>query len=265
MSDTMAVTLPHMEVMDRLWQLPLVETAWLTSTGLYDRVKQSHGLAHWTLSTAEGAVSRAVETIAPVANRLATPIHIVDMKLCQGLDILEQKVPMVKEQPQQILDNAKEVVSARVVQPVVQTAAAARQVNVSSLRDLSWSKANELLESRYGQVALSGLDTSSLLADSYLDYYLPEEDEVEEEEDNKIHPSTQCEDKVLHTAHTVGRLSHKAGRRLYRSVNNRLRQVNLQNINEYLNSLRLVVHLTSYLNAVNQGVDHRTSNHTTSN
>ncbi|KAG8291909.1 Perilipin-2 [Homalodisca vitripennis] len=80
-----------------------------------------------------------------------------------------------------------------------------------------------------------------------------------------LHPSTQCEDKVLHTAHTVGRLSHKAGRRLYRSVNNRLRQVNLQNINEYLNSLRLVVHLTSYLNAVNQGVDHRTSNHTTSN
>uniref|UniRef100_A0A1B6KW71 Uncharacterized protein n=1 Tax=Graphocephala atropunctata TaxID=36148 RepID=A0A1B6KW71_9HEMI len=229
MSEVMAATLPHMEVVDRLWQLPMVESAWLTSAGLYDRVKQSHGLAHCTLSLAEGAVSRAVETIAPVANRLATPIHVVDMKLCQGLDILEQKIPMVKEQPQQILDNAREVVSTRVVQPVVHTAAAARQVNVSSLRELSWSKANELLESRYGQVALSGLDSSSMLADSYLDYYLPEDEE--EEENNKIHPSTQCEDKVLHTVHTVGRLSHKAGWRVYHSVDQRIRRVNLQNIN----------------------------------
>lgn len=97
-----AATMPHMEVVDRLWQLPVVESAWNTSFDLYGRVKNAHGLAHWTLSTAEGVATRAVETIAPLANKLSTPIHVVDMKLCQGLDIIEQKMPIVKEQPQQV-------------------------------------------------------------------------------------------------------------------------------------------------------------------
>lgn len=56
---------------------------------------------------------------------------------------------------------------------------------MSSLRDLSWSKANEILESRYGTLALTGLDSTSSLADSYLDYYLPEEEENEEFNENR--------------------------------------------------------------------------------
>ncbi|XP_054273498.1 lipid storage droplets surface-binding protein 2 [Macrosteles quadrilineatus] len=250
-------SLPHMEVVDRIWRLPVMESAWNTSYNIYDRMKNANGLANWTLSTAEGAVHLAVETIAPVANRLSTPIHVVDMKLCQGLDILEQKVPIVKEQPQQILESTKDLVSSKVVQPVMQTASAAKQVNVASLKDLSWSKANEILETRYGNMALQGLDSTSSVANTYLDYYLPEE---EEEEDNeRLHPSSECDDKVLHTAHTVGRLSNKVGRRVYRTLSQRLRNVNKQNINEYLNNLSLVVQMTSYLNSVNQAVDQRTA------
>lgn len=254
------VALPHMEVVDRIWRLPVMESAWNTSHNLYDRVKNANGLAHWTLSTAEGAVYMAVETIAPVAHRLSTPIHVVDMKLCQGLDLIEQKVPMVKEQPQQILETTKDMVCTKVVQPVLQTASAAKQVNVASLKDLSWTKANEILESRYGHMALQGLDSTTSVADSYLDYYLPED---EQEDDNqRLHPSSECEDKVLHTAHTVGRLSNKVGRRVYRTLSQRLRNINKQNINEYLNNLSLVVQLTSYLNSVNQGVEQRTVNTT---
>lgn len=63
----------------------------------------------------------------------------------------------------------------------MQTASAAKQVNVSSLKDLSWSKANEILETRYGSMALNGLDNTSSLADSYLDYYMPEEEEESDE------------------------------------------------------------------------------------
>lgn len=94
--------MPRMEVVERFWRLPAMESAWNTSYSLYDTVKSAHGLTHWALSTAEGVVSKAVETVAPVANRFATPIHVVDMKLCQGLDILEQKLPVVKEPPQQV-------------------------------------------------------------------------------------------------------------------------------------------------------------------
>lgn len=72
-----------------------------------------------------------------------------------------------------------------------------------------------------------------------------------------VHPSSECEDKVLHTAHTVGRLSNKVGRRVYRTLSQRLQNINKQNINEYLNNLTLVVQLTNYLNSVNQRVDQR--------
>lgn len=79
----------------------------------------------------------------------------------------------------------------KVVQPVVQTAAVAKHVNVASLKDLSWSKANEILESRYGHMALSGLDSTSMMADSYLDYYLPQEEEEGQ--------SDQDQSRCLHT------------------------------------------------------------------
>lgn len=69
-----------------------------------------------------------------------------------------------------------------------------------------------------------------------------------------MHPSSECEDKVLHTAHTVGRLSTKVGRRVYRTLSHRLQNINKQSVNEYLNNLTLVVQLTNYLNAVNQGM-----------
>lgn len=79
-------------------------------------------------------------------------------------------------------ESAKEMVSTKVVQPMVQTASAVKQVNVASLKDLSWTKANEILESRYGHMALTGLDSTSMMADSYLDYYLPKEEEETEDE-----------------------------------------------------------------------------------
>jgi len=254
-----------MEVVDRIWRLPVMESAWNTSHNIYDRVKNANGLAHWTLSTAEGAMHMAVETIAPMAHRLSTPIHVVDMKLCQGLDLLEQKVPIVKEQPQQvgeILESTKELVSCKVVQHVIQTASAAKQVNVASLKDLSWTKANEILESRYGHMALQGLDSTTSVADNFLNYYLPEDEEEEEDDNQRLHPSSECDDKVLHTAHTVGRLSNKVGRRVYRTLSQRLNNINKQNINEYLNNLSLVVQLTSYLNSVNQGVEQRSGSAT---
>lgn len=260
MQSEVATQLPHMEVMDRLWRLPMVESAWNTSAGMYGYVKNYHPVSNWTLSTAEGAVQMAVQTIAPVAKKFESPIHVVDEKLCKGLDILEQKVPMVKETPQQVgeklkefQNTAKDYVNAT-LQPALQTVEVAKKMNVSSLKELSWTKANEILGSHYGQKALSGLDSTTSIAEQYIDYYLPSEDSGEEENEH-IHPSSECEDKVLHTVHTVGRLSNKVGRRVYRTLSRRVSQINKDNINEYLNSLAAVVHLTSYLNEINKRVE----------
>uniref|UniRef100_A0A1B6CDF8 Lipid storage droplets surface-binding protein 2 n=1 Tax=Clastoptera arizonana TaxID=38151 RepID=A0A1B6CDF8_9HEMI len=254
------VQMPHMEVIDRLWKLPVMESAWNTSTGVYGRVKNCHSLANWTFSTAEGAMFKAVETIAPIAKKFESPIHKVDEKLCQGLNIIERKIPCVKNPPHQVYENAKDYVSSTVIQPAIQTVEAAKKMNVKSLKDLSWSKANQILESRYGSMALSGLDTTTSYADLYVDYYLPSEGD--ESADEHLHPNAECEDKVLHTVHSVGRLSNKVGRRVYRKLSRRISQINRQNINDYLNNLSAVVQLTNYLNSINQGVQNRVNTET---
>lgn len=70
-----------------------------------------------------------------------------------------------------------------------------------------------------------------------------------------VHPSSECDDKVMHAVHTVGILSNKMSSRLYHAVSHRISQINKQNINEYLMSLSLVVQLTYFLNSVNRRVD----------
>lgn len=50
---------------------------------------------------------------------------------------------------------------------------AAGQQKASTLKDLSWQKANEMLATQYGGMAVSGVDNSSALAERLLEYYFP--------------------------------------------------------------------------------------------
>ncbi|XP_075217283.1 lipid storage droplets surface-binding protein 2-like [Lycorma delicatula] len=257
------VSIPHMEVVDKLWKLPMIEYAWTTSYDIYGRVKASHDILNWTFSTAEGAMHKAIEHVAPVAMKFEQPIHTVDEKLCQGLDKLEEKLPLVKQPPSQVYENAKNYVSSS-IQPAVQTVQESfifkevKKFNVKSLKELTWSKANDIISSPYGHVALSGVDFTTLTADRYLDYYMPA-DKDDETEIQHVHSVHECDDKVMHAVHTVGVLSNKVSRRLYYTVSHRIGQINKQNINEYLSSLALVVQLTNFLNSVNRSVEETTS------
>lgn len=68
----------------------------------------------------------------------------------------------------QIYESAKSYVS--------NSAAAGK---VQSITTKSWEKANEVLSTSYGNMALNGLDTTSNIADKYIDYYLPAEEDEE--------------------------------------------------------------------------------------
>ncbi|XP_014271040.1 lipid storage droplets surface-binding protein 2 [Halyomorpha halys] len=201
------VQMPQIHVIGKLKEIPLVECAYNTSSDVYKKVKESNGLLTWTLQSAEGAFMTALEAVAPVANKFQQPIQVVDDTLCKGLVVLQEKVPIVKEPPAQIVETAKTKVSQ---------ISASTVEHVHTITNKGWDKANQVLSStHYGNVALSGLDSASTTADRYIDYYLPA---VEGEENIHPHPSSECEDKVLHTVHTVGTLSSKVGRRVYNRV-----------------------------------------------
>lgn len=130
-----------------------------------------------------------MNTAAPIINTLDRPIQFVDQTLCTGIDKLEAKAPIIREQPQDIYQQARNKV-VDVVQPTLNRVCsmrAAGQQRAHSLKDLSWQKANEVLATQYGSMAVSGLDTTSALAERLLDYYFPKIENDTAEDDNSMY------------------------------------------------------------------------------
>jgi len=96
----------------------------------------------------------------------------------------------------QIYDAAKAVMSSS-LQPTIEKLHAAKESatqQASALKEISIAKANELLNTEYGNKAVQGVDNTSVLVNRLLDHYFPP---VEGEENtpsvflNILHDSTQ--------------------------------------------------------------------------
>lgn len=249
----MGSLLPQLESWERMMKLPVVEKAWGKGQDVYGKVKDHNRMFHWAFSTAENTLNRAVTIAAPVVQKFDHPIHLVDQTLVKGIDKLEIKAPIIKEQPQEIYNQAKtKVIDA--VQPHLSKVCSlkvAGQQKASSLKELSWNKANEVLATQYGSMAVSGVDTTSALAERLLDYYFPRS-ENDTEDDNA--PIASSDDPVLHTVQTVGRLSNIVARRVYRTVTRQVKVLKKEDVYEYIASLIAILRLTQYLNLNNAGV-----------
>ncbi|XP_034659726.1 lipid storage droplets surface-binding protein 2 isoform X1 [Drosophila subobscura] len=262
--------LPHLESLERIIKLPVVNAAWDKSQDVYGKVKGKNRVFEWALTAAEDCVTRAVTTAAPFVTKLDRPISFVDQTLVKGIDKLEVKAPIIKDTPQEIYNQAKSKV-IDVVQPHLERVVkfkAAGQQKAASLKDLAWQKANEVLATQYGSLAVNGVDTTTALAERLLEYYFPKsESDVEEDNDDKQNavahngkssendmPVSASEDPVLHTVQTVGRLSNKISRRVYRNVSRQIKQVQKGNINDYLSSLIAALKLHQYINFINSSM-----------
>jgi len=240
---TEVAQLPHLKVFDRIIELPIVELALVKSAETYSRVKDSNQLVHWALTTAESSLStakrQAMPIAVPIAKRLESPINFVDDTLCLGLDKIEEKVPLVKEKPAQILEKAVSRISH--VNDLI-------HVQAANLRDLSWNTANQILDTRYGSVAVKGIDNTALVVDKLIDRYFPAT-----KEEKPIDISEAEEDKLLHTLQTVGHLSNKAARRVYLNIIHHLSTIKKDGLlNSYVNSLVEFLRLTKYLHTANE-------------
>ncbi|XP_073829452.1 lipid storage droplet-2 isoform X1 [Musca autumnalis] len=266
--------LPHLESLERIIKLPVVGAAWDKSQDVYGKVKGKNRVFNWALSAAEDCVSRAVTTAAPIVSRLDRPIQYVDQTLVKGIDKLEVKAPIIKDTPQEIYNQAKNKV-IDVVQPHIDRVVkfkTAGQQKAASLKDLAWQKANEVLATQYGSLAVNGVDTTTALAERLLEYYFPKSESDVEEDDNDVkdtavtqnghngkHPENDIpvpasEDPVLHTVQTVGRLKNKISRRVYRNVSRQIRKVQKGNVNDYLSSLIAALKLHQYINFINSSM-----------
>lgn len=246
-----AALLPHLESLDRMLKLPVVDATWQQTQNVYGRVKDYNPLLTWALGTAEDVVYRAVTISAPLVQKLDRPLQLVDQTLVKGIDKLEVNAPIIKEQPAEIYQQARTRVIETVkphIEKVCELRSASQQ-RAASLKDLSWRKANEVLATQYGSLAVNGVDTTAQLAERLLDYYFPKSDN--DADDDNV-PISAKDDPVLHTVQTVGRLSNKVARRVYRTVSTQVKSLRKEDVRDYVATLIAVLRLTQYLNFINE-------------
>ena len=103
-----------LESVNKISQLPVVESTLGLASDLYKKVKDSNSMVSAALdraeSTTQSVVTRAVDMGRPVAARLQGPIQRVDSALCTGIDYVESKVPAVKLPPKEMYERVVGVV-----------------------------------------------------------------------------------------------------------------------------------------------------------
>lgn len=92
----------RIQAVNRARQIPSVNYLWDKSTEVYGRVKGANTFVNWAFDTMESMLNIMIEKSLPVARLMEKPIYTLDKTLCQGLDFVEVKLPIIKEKPKQV-------------------------------------------------------------------------------------------------------------------------------------------------------------------
>lgn len=93
----------RIQAVDRARKIPSVNYLWDKSTEVYGRVKGANTFVNWAFDTVESMVNVMIEKSLPVARLIEKPIYTLDKTLCQGIDFVEVKLPIIKEEPKQVI------------------------------------------------------------------------------------------------------------------------------------------------------------------
>lgn len=93
----------HLESVDRIVSIPLVETSFKRIEDLYGRVKHNNRLFNWYFETAESTIFAAYESVQPAVKLFEAPLKHLDGVMCKSLDLLEQRIPLVYLPPEMVM------------------------------------------------------------------------------------------------------------------------------------------------------------------
>lgn len=188
--------LPRFQSVARITSFPIVENSIHIAGHVYDRLKRTNSLVNWSLNNAEQSLAIATASAKPVIYVLNGPITTIDQLLCKGIDIVEQRVPVVHLPPHLMYCNAREYVNNKIVRPVL--------IRAGSMKQIGSQAAN---------VAADTLDGALTVADKYVDEYLPADptDKVADEK-TAMEPVSKTTRTIKHGA----RLSRKLQKGLTR-------------------------------------------------
>ncbi|XP_032295209.1 lipid storage droplets surface-binding protein 1 isoform X5 [Drosophila virilis] len=199
----------HMEAIDRITSIPLVESSVKRVEHIYDKVKNNNRLFSWYFETAEATISAAYDTVQPAVKLFEMPIKRLDNMMCKSLDILEQRIPLVYLPPEMMYWNTKEYMSDHLVRPVLKRADSVKQIG------------NAVLESPLTTYAADRIDGAFTAGDKFVDKYLVpiriDQDQTDAPHDDDNEPpagAASDERGAIKAIHHGQRFSRKLKRRL---------------------------------------------------
>ncbi|CAK1543813.1 unnamed protein product [Leptosia nina] len=144
---------PKLESLERVVQIPIVESGIGVTEKIYTRIRESNRLIRWYFTLGEKSLDIGFQLALPAVHLLETPIHQLDKLLCKSLDVVEKQVPSIYLPPQAIYSETRRFVLRR----------------ADSVKYLGTA----VLDSRVTAVTATALDRALTTADKYMDIYLP--------------------------------------------------------------------------------------------
>ncbi|XP_034663940.1 lipid storage droplets surface-binding protein 1 isoform X1 [Drosophila subobscura] len=201
----------HLEAIDRIGSIPLVESSVKRVENIYGKVKNNNRLFSWYFEAAEATISAAYGSVQPAVKLFEHPLKRLDNVMCKSLDILEQRIPLVYLPPEMAIIlclkmywNTKEYMSDHLVRPVLKRADSVKQIG------------NAVLESPLTTYAADRIDGAFTAGDKFVDKYLvpisTDQDQTDApQEDDNVAANEKGAIKAIHHGQ---RFSRKLKRRL---------------------------------------------------
>ncbi|XP_023948296.1 lipid storage droplets surface-binding protein 1 isoform X2 [Bicyclus anynana] len=145
--------LPRLEALERVANIPIVESGIEVTEKIYSKIRESNALIRWYLSLGERSLATGVQLALPAVQLLETPLQQLDRFLCMSLDVVERRVPSINLPPQAMYSETRQYVLRR----------------ADSVKQLGTA----VLDSRVTTATVNALDRALTTADKYVDKYLP--------------------------------------------------------------------------------------------
>ncbi|XP_053145081.1 perilipin-3-like isoform X1 [Hemicordylus capensis] len=181
-------------VVHKVAALPLVSSAYEMVSATYTSAKESHPAIQAVCDVAETGVktiaTSAASSAQPLLSRLGPQIAAANVYACQGLDKLQETLPVLQQRVEKVVLDAKGLVSGAkdsvctkvteatdIASSMADVAKEAVQEGMGMARSAMTSGMSTVAESTVGQIVAGCLDKAIETSDQLLDHYLPMTDE----------------------------------------------------------------------------------------
>lgn len=208
-----SANLPHLQIVDRLVEYPLVNNALGYANQGYAALKSSNSVITQTLDRAEKSFHLVVTaTVVPVLTQLEQPIKQADSLAVQSLDLVQSKIDSIQKSGEELKDSTRKLAD--------QTVERYQALKSSAVQSVQ-SKAHQVWTLPSNVVPL--LDQILSAGESVLDYLLPSDGKddgkssqngspAKKDQDSKVNDNTK--DVIRLIIVRMGTFSDKVQKRI---------------------------------------------------